>query len=100
LKIYSCCISRDRKRAPNKPYFFSAANNLNFGEVSSYLSNLIIVKEMLIARIYIYIKYKYCSYIVYFLYNVSKLFKERLALPKELDIILLQPPNIEGNSYF
>ncbi|KAH7119472.1 hypothetical protein B0J13DRAFT_457717, partial [Dactylonectria estremocensis] len=55
-KSCSCCISQDKERAPNEPYFFSTANNLNFGEVPGNLPNLTIVKEMLIARVHVHMK--------------------------------------------
>ncbi|XP_044716304.1 PIF1-like helicase domain-containing protein [Hirsutella rhossiliensis] len=56
LKICSRCISRDRKKGPNEPYFFSAANNLDFGEVPSDLPDLTMVEEMLIARVHVHVK--------------------------------------------
>ncbi|EEU38460.1 uncharacterized protein NECHADRAFT_88634 [Fusarium vanettenii 77-13-4] len=56
LKICSRCISRDRERTPNEPYFFSAANNLDFGEVPGNLPGLIMVEEMLIARVHVHVK--------------------------------------------
>lgn len=56
LGICSRCISRDRKRAPDEPYFFSAANNLDFGEVPGNLPDLTMVEEMLIARIHVHVK--------------------------------------------
>ncbi|EEU39851.1 uncharacterized protein NECHADRAFT_39403, partial [Fusarium vanettenii 77-13-4] len=100
LGVYSRCISRDRERTADEPYFFSAANSLNFGEVPGNLPSLTMVKEMLIARVYIYVKYKYRGYVIYFLRNVGRLFEELLVLPEELDIVLLWPLNIEGDPYF
>ncbi|KAM4057359.1 hypothetical protein HRG_014865 [Hirsutella rhossiliensis] len=42
LKVCGSCLGRDRKRSPNEPYFFSAANNLDFREVpgNTWLHNL------------------------------------------------------------
>ncbi|EEU33379.1 uncharacterized protein NECHADRAFT_56771, partial [Fusarium vanettenii 77-13-4] len=100
LGVYSRYINRDKERTTNKPYFFSATNSLNFGEVPGNLPSLIIIKEILITRVHVYIKYKYRGYIIYFLCNISRLFKELPVLPKELDIMLLRPPNIEGDPYF
>ncbi|KAH7109145.1 hypothetical protein EDB81DRAFT_429060 [Dactylonectria macrodidyma] len=40
LQICSRCIGRDRERAPDEPYFFSATNNLDFGEVPGNLPDL------------------------------------------------------------
>ncbi|KAH7109321.1 hypothetical protein B0J13DRAFT_462980 [Dactylonectria estremocensis] len=55
-KSGSRCISRDKERAPNQPYFFSAANNLDFGEVPGNLPDLTMVGEMLIVRIHVHVK--------------------------------------------
>jgi hypothetical protein len=56
LQICSRYIGRDRKRAPDEPYFFSATNNLDFGEVPGNLPDLTMVEEMLIARIHVHVK--------------------------------------------
>ncbi|XP_044714777.1 ATP-dependent DNA helicase PIF1 [Hirsutella rhossiliensis] len=56
LKICSRCIGRDRKKTPHEPYFFSAANNLDFGEVPGNLPDLTMVEEMLIARVHVHVK--------------------------------------------
>ncbi|EEU33917.1 uncharacterized protein NECHADRAFT_55879, partial [Fusarium vanettenii 77-13-4] len=100
LGVCSRCISRDRERTADEPYFFSAANSLDFGEVPGNLPSLMIVKEMLIARVYVYVKYKYRGHVVHFLRNVGRLFEELLVLPEELDIVLLWPLNMEGDPYF
>ncbi|KAM4055511.1 hypothetical protein HRG_015032 [Hirsutella rhossiliensis] len=55
-KICSRCIGRDRKKALDEPYFFSAANNLDFGEVPANLPDLTMVEEMLIARVHVHVK--------------------------------------------
>ncbi|EXU95371.1 PIF1-like helicase [Metarhizium robertsii] len=90
LNICSRCISRDRKRASDEPYFFSAANNLDFGEVPNNLPDLTMVEEMPIARVHVHVKvlqvrgtqYKYRGHVVHFLRNV--------------DIVLLRPPTMDG----
>ncbi|KAM4062541.1 ATP-dependent DNA helicase PIF1 [Hirsutella rhossiliensis] len=105
LKICSRCIGRDRKKALDEPYFFSAANNLDFGEVPGNLPDLTMVEEMLIARIHVHVKvlqvrgaqYKYRGHVIHFLRNIGRLFEELPVLPKELDIVLLRPPNMEGD---
>lgn len=66
------------------------------------------VEEMLIARVHVHVKvlqvrgaqYKYRGHVVHFLRNVGRLFEELPLLPEELDIILLRPPNIEGDPCF
>ncbi|KJZ70621.1 hypothetical protein HIM_09976 [Hirsutella minnesotensis 3608] len=108
LKICSRCVGRDRKKVPNEPYFFSAANHLDFGEVPTNLPDLTMVEEMLIARVHVHVKvlqvrgaqYKYRGHVVHFLRNVGRLFEELPALPEELDIVLLRPPNTEGDPRF
>ncbi|EXK80752.1 hypothetical protein FOQG_14785 [Fusarium oxysporum f. sp. raphani 54005] len=108
LKICSRCISRDRKRTPNEPYFFSDANNLDFREVSGNLPDLTMVEEILIARVHVHVKvlqvrvaqYKYRGHVVHFLRNVGTLLEELPVLPDELDIVLLHPPNMEGDPHF
>ncbi|KJZ68228.1 hypothetical protein HIM_12379 [Hirsutella minnesotensis 3608] len=108
LKICSRCISRDGKRGPNEPYFFSAANNLDFGEVPDNLPDLSMVEEMLIARVHVHVKvlqvrgaqYKYRGHVVHFLRNVGRLFEELPVLPEELDIVLLRPPDMEEGPRF
>ncbi|KJZ69477.1 hypothetical protein HIM_11139 [Hirsutella minnesotensis 3608] len=108
LKICSRCISRDGKRGPNEPFFFSAANNLDFGEVPGNLPDLTMVEEMLIARVHVHVKvlqvrgaqYKYRGHVVHFLRNVGRLFEELPVLPEELDIVLLRPPDMEEGPRF
>ncbi|KAI8710750.1 ATP-dependent DNA helicase [Fusarium sp. LHS14.1] len=108
LKICSRCISRDKEKASNEPYFFSAANNLDFGEVPGNLPDLTMVEEMLIARVHVHVKvlqvrgsqYKYRGHVVHFLRNVGRLFEELPVLPEDLDIVLLRPPNMEGDPHF
>ncbi|KAM4058308.1 hypothetical protein HRG_014632 [Hirsutella rhossiliensis] len=39
-KICSRCIGRDRKKALDEPYFFSAANNLDFGKCVALNTNI------------------------------------------------------------
>ncbi|KAM4063728.1 hypothetical protein HRG_012510 [Hirsutella rhossiliensis] len=56
LKIYSRCIGRDRKKAPDEPYFFSATSNLDFREVPGNLPDPTMAEEMLIARIHVHVK--------------------------------------------
>lgn len=105
LSICSRCRSRDRKRASDEPYFFSAANNLDFREVPNNLPDLMMVEEMLIARVHVYVnflqvrgaQYKYRGHVVHFLRNVGKLFQELPVLPENLDIVLLRPPTMDGD---
>ncbi|KAM4061343.1 ATP-dependent DNA helicase PIF1 [Hirsutella rhossiliensis] len=66
------------------------------------------VEEMLIARVHVHVKvlqvrgaqYKYRGHVVHFLRNVGRLFEELPVLPEELDIVLLRPPNMEGDPRF
>ncbi|KAM4066114.1 ATP-dependent DNA helicase PIF1 [Hirsutella rhossiliensis] len=66
------------------------------------------VEEMLIARVHVHVKvlqvrgaqYKYRGHVVHFLRNVGRLFEELPVLPQELDIVLLRPPNMEGDPHF
>ncbi|KAM4061713.1 PIF1-like helicase [Hirsutella rhossiliensis] len=90
LKICSRCISRDRKKGPNEPYFFSAANNLDFGKVHVHVKVLQVRGA----------QYKYRGHVVHFLRNVGRLFEELPVLPEELDVVLLRPPNMEGSPRF
>ncbi|KJZ70103.1 hypothetical protein HIM_10506 [Hirsutella minnesotensis 3608] len=108
LKVCSRCISRDGKRGPNEPYFFSAANNLDFGEVPGNLPDLTMVEEMLIARVHVHVKvlqvrgaqYNYRGHVVHFFRNVGRLFEELPVLSEELDIVLLRPPDMEEGARF
>ncbi|KAJ3454226.1 hypothetical protein MRS44_018120 [Fusarium solani] len=108
LGVCSRCISRDRERTPDEPYFFSAANSLDFGEVPGSLPSLTMVEEMLIARVHVHVKvlqvrgsqYKYRGHVAHFLRNVGRLFEELPVLPEELDIVLLRPPDMEGDPHF
>ncbi|WAO96950.1 ATP-dependent DNA helicase [Fusarium falciforme] len=66
------------------------------------------VEEMLIARVHMHVKvlqvcgaqYKYRGHVVHFLRKVGRLFEELPVLPEELDIVLLRPPNMEGDPHF
>ncbi|KID95690.1 ATP-dependent DNA helicase PIF1, partial [Metarhizium majus ARSEF 297] len=105
LSICSRCISGDRKRASDEPYFFSAANNLDFGEVPNNLPDLTMVEEMLIARVHVHVKvlqargaqYTYRGHVVHFLRNVGKLFQDLPVLPENLDIVLLRASTMDGD---
>ncbi|XP_044718765.1 PIF1-like helicase domain-containing protein [Hirsutella rhossiliensis] len=65
-------------------------------------------EEMLIARVHVHVKvlqvrgaqYKYRGHVVHFLRNVGRHFEELPVLPEELDIVLLRPPNVEGDPRF
>ena len=64
------------------------------------LPTLLPIKEMLLARVYIFIEvrqhcrlqYKYRGYIYNFLVNTAKVFNYLLLLLSYLNIIILKPP--------
>jgi hypothetical protein len=95
------CHSRDRTRLPLDPEFFSAANDLDFGDVPAHLPQLSQVEEQLIARVHVHVEvflyrgqqYKYRGHVVNFLRDVGKVYSQLPRLPRELDIILLRPSN-------
>ncbi|KAM4055604.1 PIF1-like helicase [Hirsutella rhossiliensis] len=91
-KMHSCIRCQER-------WFDMKRNSLKICSrciVPADLPDLTMVEEMLIARVH----YKYRGHVVHFLRNVGRLFEELPVLPEELDIILLRPPNIEGDPRF
>ena len=57
ISVYKACI-KDTKSLKylNKPFLFSDTNNMDPGAVSEHLPILTKVKEMIIARVYIYLQ--------------------------------------------
>jgi len=47
------CHDKDDQKRPDEPFFFSAANHLDFGEVPHYLPKLEPAEEMVIARVHV-----------------------------------------------
>ena len=101
------CISRDKIRRPDEPYFFSHENRLDFGVVPAHLPQLTQVEEMLIARVYVFVnimqirgqQHLYRGHVVHFLRDVGKVYNQLPLLPTELDIILLKPKNTTGSEH-
>jgi hypothetical protein len=91
-----------------QPYIplFSAANNLDPGEVPPELPTLTYIEEMLIARVHIFmevrqhrgVQYKYKGHICHFVSNVGKVYSRLPLLPQDLDILILKPPSSEADN--
>ena len=50
--ICSKCHSKDDKKAENEPFYFSAANELDFGLVPTYLPELSFTEQMMISKVH------------------------------------------------
>ena len=99
--VCTSCISYNKIIRPGKPIFYSAANELDFGDMPAGLPELSEVEQQLIARVHVHVEvflyrgqqYKYRGHTVNFLRDVSKVFDQLPRLPQGLDIILLRPTN-------
>lgn len=47
------CHNKDDKRQPNEPFFYSADNSLDFGEIPEDLPTLLPAEEMIVARVHV-----------------------------------------------
>lgn len=47
------CQSKDDKIRPDEPFYYSAANNLDFGDVPDHLPQLEPLEELLISRVHV-----------------------------------------------
>ena len=101
---------REQAGQPPLPYFYSAANNLDFGDVPSQLARLgelTPVEEMLIARVHVHIQvltvrgaqYKYRGHVVHFLRDVGKVYGQLPCLARDLDVIILRPANTANHQH-
>ena len=95
---------RNQPGQPPLPYFYSAANKLDFGEVPlqlAQLGELTPVEEMLIARVHVHVQvltvrgaqYKYRGHVVHFLRDVGKVYSQLPCLVRDLEIVILLPSN-------
>ncbi len=69
------CHLKDDKKRLEEPYFFSAANRLDFGIVPTYLPQLLPAEEMVIARVHVSVNvFSVCSiaFLLYLLLTLSR----------------------------
>ena len=60
IGVYKACIKdANSLKDPTTPFLFSESNGLNLGPIPSFLPILTTVKELLIARVYIYLQVVY-----------------------------------------
>lgn len=105
--VCKSCRDRDNRRPENTPFFFSAENNLDFGDVPPYLPELTQVEEMLISRVHVQVQvfqyrgqqYRYRGYVIRFLRDIGNVYSQLPLLPRELDLILLRPRNISAQPH-
>ena len=78
--ICSKCHQKDDKKAPNEPFYFSAANELDFGNIPANLPELSLTEQMMISKIHVFTQirqvrgaqYRYRGHCVSFARNVAK----------------------------
>ena len=78
--IYSKCHQKDDKKAPNEPFYFSAGNELDFGNIPANLPELSLTEQMMISKIHVFTQirqvrgaqYRYRGHCVSFTRNVAK----------------------------
>jgi hypothetical protein len=76
------CRAKDEKKAPDEPFYFSAANNLDFGPIPSYLPELSPTEQMMISKVHTFTQvrqvrgaqYRYKGHCVNFARNIAKVF--------------------------
>jgi hypothetical protein len=91
------CALKDKRG--QRPYLFSVENNIDPGVVPAHLPALTQIEEMVIARSYVQMmikrywghQYHYTGHCVSFAQEIVQTVSTLPNLPKELDIILLQP---------
>jgi len=110
VDVCQACRRRDipsKRNLPGQPplpYFYSAANKLDFEEVPpqlAQLGELTPVEEMLIARVNVHVQvltvrgaqYKYRGHVVHFLRDVGKVYSQLPCLVRDLEIVILLPSN-------
>ena len=89
------------------PPLFSKNNGLNLKPIPDFLPILTAVKELLIARVYIYLQvicirgqqYRYTSHICCFGQNTLKTQRQLLRLPSKLNILVIRSVAVECNKY-
>jgi hypothetical protein len=125
MESYSCCKERwfsmdlkneichrcfNRDRGNKTPFFMSAENEMDPGEIPAHLPKLTQVEEMIIAQSHVQMivhcyhghQYHYLGHCVSFMQNTVKTVNMLPNLPSELDIVVLRPSNqvIEGDLRF
>ena len=101
------CIRVDQRRSVDEPFLYSAANQMDPGDLPPDLPEVTQVEEMLIARVHIFMEvrrvrgqqYKYSGHVVSFLQNVAQVYRQLPRLPRDLDIIMLKPSNSSSRYY-
>lgn len=99
---------QDRTKHGNMPGFvplFGNANDLDPGPMPPSLPTLTPIEEMLLARVHCFMEvrqhrgmqYKYRGHICNFAVNTGKVFNRLPLVPQDLDIIILKPPQSEGD---
>lgn len=92
--------AEDQKPNPaDRTYFYGPRNNMEPGEVPSFLPELTQVEEMLISFVHTIIEvrqvqgqqYFYRGHVAHFMNNIPKIYDRLPLLPTELDIIVLRP---------
>ena len=74
------CHTYDAKKEENEPFFFSAANELDFGPISPHLPELTMTEQMMISKIHVFTQirqirgaqYRYKGHCVSFARNIAK----------------------------
>ncbi len=99
------CHLKDDKKRIDEPFYYSADNHLDFGDVPDNLPSLCPAEEMVIAKVHVAInvftvrgqQYNYRGHVVHFLRDVGKIYHELPLLPKDLDIVILRPAGATSN---
>jgi hypothetical protein len=105
IGVCKACIKyADCLKDPALPSLFGESNELNPGPVPSSLPILTAVEELLIARVYVYVRvrgrqYRYTRHVCCFGQNTLKTWRQLLRLPAELGILIVRPGSVEGSEY-
>ncbi len=78
------CHLKDDKKRIDEPFYYSADNHLDFGDVPDNLPSLCPAEEMVIAKVHVAInvftvrgqQYNYRGHVVHFLRDVGKIYHE------------------------
>ena len=108
IGVCKACI-KDANSLKNLTLFslFSKSNRLNLGPIPSFLPILTTVKELLIARVYVYLQvmcvysqqHHYTGHVCCFGQNILKTWRQLPRLPTKLDILVVRPTAVEGGEY-
>ena len=99
------CRKKDAGIVPEEPFYFSAQNELDLGDVPADLPKLSMTEQMIIAADHVTTQvrmvrgaqYRYKGHCVSFMRKVAKIYEQLPLLPDDLEVIIVKPKNYADN---